>query len=121
MLNKIGRQSAEARAEKRRRMIESEACVIPTGRTVEEIDRYMRAMWDERLYKEARARGTLAEYANPGLSEPENLAWEKAVLEKFDYTEWQKEFFDSKTPAEISAEASRFEAAQPFASEAVRL
>lgn len=47
--NKIGRQGAEARAERRRRMIESEACVIPSGRTVEEIDGYMREMRDERL------------------------------------------------------------------------
>jgi hypothetical protein len=38
-----------------------------------------------------------------------------------DYTKWQREYFDSKTPEEISAEASRFEAAQPFVSEAVRL
>lgn len=49
ILNKIGRQGAEARAERRRRMIESEVCVIPSGRTVEEIDGYMREMRDERL------------------------------------------------------------------------
>ena len=49
ILDKIGRQSAEARAERRRRMIESDACVIPSGRTVEEIDGYIREMRDERL------------------------------------------------------------------------
>ena len=38
-----------------------------------------------------------------------------------DYTKWQRDYFDAKTPEEISAEASRFEAAQPFVSEAVRL
>ena len=43
------------------------------------------------------------------------------IREKFDYTKWQREYFDSKTPAEISAEASCFEAEEPFASEAVRL
>lgn len=43
------------------------------------------------------------------------------IREKFDYTKWQREYFDAKTPKEISAEASRFEAAQPFVSEAVRL
>ena len=43
------------------------------------------------------------------------------IREKFDYTKWQREYFDAKTPAEISAEASRFEAAQPFADKAVRL
>ena len=41
--------------------------------------------------------------------------------EKFDYTKWQRDYFDAKTPEEISAEASRFEAAQPFAGKAVRL
>lgn len=49
ILNKIGRRSAEVRAERRRRMIESDACVIPSGRTVEEIDGSMREMRDERL------------------------------------------------------------------------
>ena len=43
------------------------------------------------------------------------------IREKFDYTKWQREYFDAKTPAEISAEASRFEAAQPFVGKAVRL
>ena len=38
-----------------------------------------------------------------------------------DYTKWQRDYFDAKTPEEISAEASRFEAAKPFVSEAVRL
>lgn len=43
------------------------------------------------------------------------------IREKFDYTKWQREYFDSKTPEEISAEASRFETSQPFAGNAVRL
>lgn len=43
------------------------------------------------------------------------------IREKFDYTKWQRDYFDAKTPEEISAEASHFEAAQPFVSEAVRL
>lgn len=37
ILNKFGRQGVETRAERRRRMIESDACVIPSGRTVEEL------------------------------------------------------------------------------------
>lgn len=49
ILNKIGRQGAEARAERRRRMVESDACVISSGRTVEEIDGYVKEMRDERL------------------------------------------------------------------------
>lgn len=43
------------------------------------------------------------------------------IREKFDYTKWQRDYFDAKTPEEISAEASHFEAAQPFAGKAVRL
>lgn len=66
-------------------------------------------------------KGTLAKYANPKLREQENSAWEKAVSEKSGYTKWQRDYFDAKTPEEISAEASHFEAAQPFAGKAVRL
>lgn len=43
------------------------------------------------------------------------------IREKFDYTKWQREYFDIKTPREISAEASSFERAQPFVGDAVRL
>ncbi len=49
ILNKFGRQGVETRAERRRRMIESDACVTPSGRTVEEIDGYMKEMRDERV------------------------------------------------------------------------
>ena len=31
------------------------------------------------------------------------------IREKFDYTRWQQEFFDGKSPAEISLEAEAFE------------
>lgn len=43
------------------------------------------------------------------------------IREKFDYTKWQREFFDAKTPKEISVEASDFEREQPFTGNAVRL
>lgn len=43
------------------------------------------------------------------------------IREKFDYTKWQREYFDSKTPEEISTEASRFEISQPFTGNAVKL
>ena len=43
------------------------------------------------------------------------------IREKFDYTKWQREYFDTKTPKEISAEASHFEKMQPFVGDAVRL
>ena len=43
------------------------------------------------------------------------------IREKFDYTKWQREYFDTKTPEEISAEASNFERVHPFVSDAVRI
>ncbi|MCM1263031.1 MAG: hypothetical protein NC313_09960 [Butyrivibrio sp.] len=43
------------------------------------------------------------------------------IREKFDYTKWQREYFDTKTPEEISAEASSFEKVQPFTGDAIRL
>lgn len=47
ILDKINGRKAESRAEKRRRLIESEAFVVSTGRTAEEIDGYMREMRDD--------------------------------------------------------------------------
>ena len=46
ILDKISKQKVETRAEKRRRLIESDAFVIPTGRTTEEIDGYIRELRD---------------------------------------------------------------------------
>lgn len=43
------------------------------------------------------------------------------IREKFDYTKWQREYFDAKTPKEISSEASDFEETQPFVGDAIRL
>lgn len=43
------------------------------------------------------------------------------IREKFDYTKWQREYFDAMTPEEISSEAAYFEAAQPFTGNATRL
>lgn len=31
------------------------------------------------------------------------------IREKFDYTRWQREYFDEKSPEEICREAERFE------------
>ena len=36
------------------------------------------------------------------------------IRERFDYTKWQREYFDAKTPEEISVEAERFEKEHPF-------
>ncbi len=43
------------------------------------------------------------------------------IREKFDYTKWQREYFDAKTPEEISQEASQFENEHPFTGDAIRL
>lgn len=43
------------------------------------------------------------------------------IREKFDYTKWQRGYFDGKTPEEISREASEFEQAYPFSGHAIRL
>lgn len=44
VLEKISGQKDGARAEKRRHLIDSDAFVMPTGRTVEEIDEYIKEM-----------------------------------------------------------------------------
>lgn len=44
ILDRISGQKVETRAEKRRRLIESDAFVIPTGRTAKEIDEYIKEM-----------------------------------------------------------------------------
>lgn len=44
ILDKISKQKAETRAEKRMRLIDSDAFVVPSGRSVEEIDEYIREM-----------------------------------------------------------------------------
>ena len=43
------------------------------------------------------------------------------MREKFDYTKWQRDYFDRKTPKEISTEAFRFEEEHPLAGDAIRL
>lgn len=43
------------------------------------------------------------------------------IREKFDYTKWQREYFDAKTPEAISNEASLFEKSHPFTGKAIRL
>lgn len=43
------------------------------------------------------------------------------IRERFDYTKWQREYFDTKTPEEISKEACEFEKEYPYIGEAVRL
>lgn len=43
------------------------------------------------------------------------------IREKFDYTKWQREYFDRKTSEEISKEASQYEKSCPFTGDAIRL
>lgn len=46
ILDKITNERSETRTEKRRRLINSDAFVISTGRTVDEIDEYIKEMRD---------------------------------------------------------------------------
>ena len=46
---------------------------------------------------------------------------ELSKQEAFDYTKWQREYFDAKTPEEISREAEEYEKAHPFTGNATRL
>ena len=43
------------------------------------------------------------------------------IREKFDYTKWQRDYFDEKTPGMISEEASQFEKSHPFTGDAIRI
>ena len=43
------------------------------------------------------------------------------IREKFDYTKWQRDYFDKKSPEEISTEASEYEKSHPFTGNAIRL
>ena len=46
ILDRISGQKVETRTEKRRRLIETDAFVISTGRTAEEVDEYIRELRD---------------------------------------------------------------------------
>ena len=43
------------------------------------------------------------------------------IRERFDYTKWQREYFDKKTPEMISQEAEAYEVAHPFEGNAQRI
>ncbi len=43
------------------------------------------------------------------------------IRERFDYTKWQREYFDAKKPDEISREASEFEKTHPYTGGALKL
>lgn len=43
------------------------------------------------------------------------------MIKDFDYTEWQRTYFDAKTSEEISREATAYEKDHPFTENAVRL
>ena len=49
ILDKANVQKAETRIEKRKRIIDSDAYVISTGRTAEEIDDYLKELRDDRF------------------------------------------------------------------------
>lgn len=50
ILDKLSRQKVETRAEKRRRLVDSDAFVISTGRTAEEIDECIKEMRSDDRY-----------------------------------------------------------------------
>lgn len=43
------------------------------------------------------------------------------LREKFDYTKWQRDYFDAKTPDEISREAAEYAKTNPYEGDAVRI
>lgn len=43
------------------------------------------------------------------------------IREKFDYTSWQREYFDEMSPERISQGAEKFEQEDPYAWNAIRL
>lgn len=49
ILNRINPSEAETRADKRRSIVEMGKYVVPSGRTTEEIDNYIREMRDDRI------------------------------------------------------------------------
>ena len=69
---------------------------------------------------EVMNRGMMCLIEKMGIVEAERFI-SIIIREKFDYTKWQREYFDAKTPEEISNEASQFEKAHPFTGEAIRL
>lgn len=46
ILNKLNTSEKETRADKRRRIVDLEKYVVPSGRSIEEIDNYIRELWD---------------------------------------------------------------------------
>lgn len=69
---------------------------------------------------EVMNRGMMCLIEKMGIVEAERFI-SIIIREKFDYTKWQRDYFDAKTPEEISNEASQFEKAHPFTGEAIRL
>lgn len=69
---------------------------------------------------EIMSRGMKCLTEQMGIVEAEHFV-SAIIRERFDYTKWQREYFDAKTPEEISTEASHFERVQPFVSDALRL
>ena len=69
---------------------------------------------------EIMSRGMKCLVEQMGIVEAERFI-SAIIREKFDYTKWQRDYFDEKTPAELREEASQFEKAHPFTGDAIRL
>lgn len=69
---------------------------------------------------EIMSRGMRCLTTHMGIVEAEEFI-SLVIREKFDYTNWQRDYFDAKTPEEISREASKFEQKHPFKGKAMRI
>ena len=69
---------------------------------------------------EIMSRGMKCLMEHLGVVEAERFV-AAVIREKFDYTRWQREYFDGMSPEEISLEAEKFERDEPYTGNAVRL
>lgn len=69
---------------------------------------------------EIMSRGMKCLMEHLGVVEAERFV-ATVIREKFDYTRWQREYFDGMSPEEISQAAEKFERKEPYTGNAVRL
>ncbi|MBQ8947151.1 MAG: hypothetical protein IJ058_10115 [Lachnospiraceae bacterium] len=62
---------------------------------------------------EVLSRGMQCLVDNMGLVEAEHFI-ATVMREKFDYTKWQRDYFDKKSPEELHSEAVRYAKEHPY-------
>ena len=62
---------------------------------------------------EVLSRGMQCLVENMGLVEAERFI-ATVMREKFDYTKWQRDYFDKKSPEELHSEAVRYAKEHPY-------